>query len=163
MIPRGLEVETPAMTIDLFPTFKEILNDNETGLPIDGKSIFKLITGINSTAVQEAYFFYFRSNELQAVRSGNWKLHFPHAYRTLEGQVPGLDGVPGRYNDDVATGLELYDLNTDIGEQRNVADQHPEVVQHLTELANAKRQELGDSLTDTIGAANREPGRIISN
>lgn len=162
-IPRGLEVETPAMTIDLFPTFKEILNDNETGLPIDGKSIFKLITGINSTAVQEAYFFYFRSNELQAVRSGNWKLHFPHAYRTLEGQVPGLDGVPGRYNDDVATGLELYDLNTDIGEQRNVADQHPEVVQHLTELANAKRQELGDSLTDTIGAANREPGRIISN
>ena len=77
--------------------------------------------------------------------------------------MPGLDGVPGRYNDDVATGLELYDLNTDIGEQRNVADQHPEVVQHLTELANAKRQELGDSLTDTIGAANREPGRIISN
>ena len=162
-IPQGLEVDTPAMTIDLFPTFKEILNDNETGLPIDGKSIFNLITGIDSAAVHEAYFFYFRSNELQAVRSENWKLHFPHAYRTLEGQVPGLDGIPGRYNDDVATGLELYDLSTDIGEQRNVADQHPEVVQRLTALANAKRQELGDSLTDTIGAANREPGRIILN
>ena len=77
--------------------------------------------------------------------------------------MPGLDGIPGRYNDDVATGLELYDLSTDIGEQRNVADQHPEVVQRLTALANAKRQELGDSLTDTIGAANREPGRIILN
>ncbi len=162
-IPRGLEVDTPAMTIDLFPTFKEILNDSETGLPIDGKSIFKLITGTDSAAVQEAYFFYFRSNELQAIRSGNWKLHFPHAYRTLEGQVPGLDGIPGRYNDDLATGIELYDLSTDIGEQRNVADQHPEVVQHLSELANAKRLELGDSLTGTIGAANREPGRIISN
>ena len=162
-IPRGLEVDTPAMTIDLCPTFKEILNDSETGLPIDGKSIFKLITGTDSAAVQEAYFFYFRSNELQAVRSGNWKLHFPHAYRTLAGQLPGLDGIPGRYNDDFSTGLELYNLNTDIGEQRNVADQHPEVVQHLTALANAKRQELGDSLTNIIGTANREPGRIISN
>ena len=54
-------------------------------------------------------------------------------------------------------------MSTDIGEQRNVADQHPEVVQRLTALADAKRQELGDSLTNAIGAANREPGRIILN
>lgn len=163
MIPRGLEVDTPAMTIDLFPTLKEFLNDSEPGLAIDGKSISNLLTGVDSNPVQEAYYFYFRTNELQAVRSGNWKLHFPHAYRTMEGQAPGLDGIPGRYNNDVATGLELYDLSTDIGEQRNVAEQYPQVVQRLSELADQKRQELGDSLTDTTGRANREPGRIVTN
>lgn len=163
VIPTGIEVDTPAMTIDLFPTIKEILNDTEGGLPIDGRSILKLITGFNATPVQEAYYFYFSNNELQAIRSENWKLHFPHDYRTMDGQTLGTDGIPGRYNDDVATGIELYDLSNDISEKHNLADQYPEVVERLSALADQKRLELGDTLTDTIGFANREPGRIEDN
>ena len=162
-IPSGLEAHTPAMTIDLFPTFKEILNDHEVGLPIDGESILKLLTGADPNAVQQAYYFYFRNNELQAVRSQNWKLHFPHSYRTMDGQAPGLDGIPGRYNDGVASELALYDLSDDVAEQFNIADEYPEVVLRLSELANLKREQLGDSLTDTMGSENREPGRINEN
>ena len=45
----------------------------------------------------EAYYLYYNVNELQAVRSGKWKLMLPHTYRTMESQEPGKDGTPGRY------------------------------------------------------------------
>ena len=35
----------------------------------------------------------------------------------------------------------LFDLETDVGETRNLASEHPEVVQRLTELANRAREE----------------------
>ncbi|NKB33872.1 MAG: sulfatase-like hydrolase/transferase [Pseudomonadales bacterium] len=162
-IPAGLEVSTAAMTIDLFPTLAEILGDTETGLAMDGKSIYELLTGASTAAVQEAYYFYYGRNELQAMRSDNWKLHFPHSYRTMEDRAAGLDGIPGLYNYDIEVGLELFDLSNDISEQRNVADQNPEVVQRLSAMADLKRQELGDALTDIEGSENREPGQISAN
>ena len=159
-IPQNRVVSAPAMTIDLFPTFAELLNDNEEGLPIDGVSIQQLLTGHTDSAAQEAYYFYYNNNELHALRSENWKLHFPHSYRTMDDQAPGLDGIPGRYNYDVSTGLELYDLSTDVAEQRNVAAQYPEVVNRLTRLADEKRRQLGDALSDVQGTELRQPGQI---
>ena len=159
-IPASLEVSTPAMTIDLFPTMAEILGDNKTNLIIDGESIYGLLTGVSQAAVQKAYYFYYRNNELQAMRSDNWKLHFPHNYRTMDYQNPGRDGIPGLYNYDVQIGLELFNLNNDISEQYNVADQHPEVLERLSALADQKRLELGDTLTNVEGSQNRVPGRI---
>tara|TARA_B100001250_G_scaffold170494_1_gene146847 strand:+ start:476 stop:1849 length:1374 start_codon:yes stop_codon:yes gene_type:complete len=159
-IPKGLEVNTPAMTIDLFPTMAEILGDTEKNLTIDGKSIYKLLTGASQNAAQKAYYFYYQNNELQAMRSDNWKLHFPHSYRTMDSQTPGRDGIPGLYNYDVKIGLELFDLNNDFSERHNVADQNPEVIERLSVLADQKRLELGDTLTNIEGFQNREPGRI---
>ena len=34
-------------------------------------------------------------------------------------------------------GLELYDLDSDIGEKNNVADDHPEVVKELRETLDS--------------------------
>ena len=56
--------------------------------------------------------------------------------------------------------LALFDLENDIGERRNVADQHPDVVERLKRLADQMRRELGDSATKTTGKNRREPGRI---
>jgi hypothetical protein len=36
---------------------------------------------------------------------------------------------------------ELYDLNADLGEEKNVADQHPEVVKELLEQMKNSRIE----------------------
>ena len=162
-IPAGLIVDTPAMTIDLFPTFAQLINDEQPGLTIDGKSIQGLLTGSSTAEVQDAYYFYYGRNELQAIRSSNWKLHFPHSYRTMNNQTNGADGIPGKYNNEVQTNLELYDLSSDISERINVAEQYPEVVERLTELANSKRQELGDALLDIAGTGSRAPGRITEN
>ena len=161
VIPEGLRVSAPAMTIDVFPTMVDLLAAPPPKLPIDGSSIWKLMDGTSSDPVQEAYYFYYNRNELHAMRSGNWKLHFPHSYRTMIGQVPGKDGMPGKYDYTPITGLELYDLNTDISEKTDVSSLHPDVVERLTRMANEKRAELGDALQGIEGRGSREPGKNV--
>ena len=106
-----------------------------------------------------AYFFYYGVNELQAVRAGRWKLHFEHAYRTLRGREPGRDGQPGQYDHGARTDLALYDLEADIGETRDVAAEHVQVVARLRALAEVARADLGDRLTGVEPSGARAPGR----
>jgi arylsulfatase len=160
VLSAGRVVQTPAMTIDVFPTIAELLRlpPAASGRPIDGRSIWPLLSGTSAEPAQEAYFFYFNKNELQAMRSGPWKLVFPHTYRRMTGQTPGRDGRPGQYVSTEA-GLELYDMTSDPGETRNVAASQPEVIARLTALAARARADLGDALTGATGTGNREPGR----
>lgn len=160
VLPVGTTVHTPAMTIDVFPTLAELIDADLPPHGLDGKSIWPLLTGESTTSPQEAYYFYYHRNELQGLRSGRWKLHFPHGYRTMEGQAPGKDGLPGTYDYSARTGLELYDLDADLSETTNVADQHPDVVARLTALADSMRADLGDALTGVEGTGQREPGRV---
>jgi arylsulfatase A len=106
----------------------------------------------------EALYFYW-DRELQAVRSGRWKLHLPHDYRTLGGQPGGSGGQPATYQQ-ARIELALFDLQADPGETTDVAAQHPDVVHRLQQLADAAREELGDSATGRQGRGVREPGRI---
>ncbi len=93
------------------------------------------------------------------MRSGRWKLHFPHHYRTLTGGEPGHGGMPGRYDHGAKIELSLFDLEADPSESHDVHEQHPEVVAHLTKLADRMRARLGDDLTGVKGSENRAPGR----
>jgi arylsulfatase A-like enzyme len=160
VLPEGLEVATPAMTIDVFPTLAELIGSELPDHPIDGRSIWPLMTGERTTPVQEAYYFYYRRNELHAMRSGKWKLQFPHTYRTMIGQEPGRDGIPGKYDYSAATELALFDLEQDISESNDLSGEYPDVVARLSRLADAERQELGDKLTGIEGTGLREPGRV---
>jgi len=160
VIPDGGEVKTPAMTIDVFPTLAQVIGADLPDHTIDGKSIWELMTGETTTSPQEAYYFYYRRNELHAIRSGKWKLHFPHTYRSMIGREPGKDGIPGTYDNSREIGLALYDLEADISESRDVSKRFPEVVERLSRLADRKRAELGDALTGVEGTGLREPGRI---
>ena len=91
----------------------------------------------------EALYFYW-DRELQAVRSGKWKLHFPHTYRTMT-EKKGGGGQPGEYRQ-AQIELSLYDLETDPGETKNVASEHADVVERMTRLADDARRDMGDSL-----------------
>ncbi|MEY2725756.1 MAG: Arylsulfatase [Planctomycetota bacterium] len=141
-IPANSVCNQPAMTIDILPTIAELINAPLPQLPIDGLSITALMTEENQTSPHDALYFYWGS-DLHAVRSRNWKLHFPHPYRTLNGQPGGTDGIPARYQ---TASIEeaLYDLTTDPGESNNLASQHPEIVTQIKLLANKARTELGD-------------------
>ncbi len=160
VIPEGRTVTTPAMTIDVFPTLAGLIEAPLPAHPIDGQSIWPLLTGESTTSPQPAYYFWYRQNELHAMRSGKWKLQFPHTYRSMIGQTPGQDGMPGKYDYTPEIGLALFDLENDIGEEHDVSAQFPEVVERLTRLADAKRAELGDKLTGVVGTGVREPGRV---
>lgn len=161
-IPAGSVCNEPAMTIDILPTIAAIINGQLPEHTIDGKSILPLLEGEDgATSPHEALFFYYHANDLEAMRMGRWKLHFPHVYRSMVGRTPGMDGSPGNYDYSVKTGLELYDLHNDIGETTNVADEYPDVVERMQELAERMRAELGDNLTKREPSAKREPGRVM--
>jgi len=158
-IPAGSVVTEPAMTIDILPTVARLIGADLPSHPIDGKDIWPLMAGVSGVkSPHEALYFYYHQNDLEAVRSGKWKLVFPHKYRSLSG-APGRDGKPAPYSRG-RCGLELYDLNSDIGEQQDVAAQYPKVVQRLQALAERARDDLGDNLTNRIGRNVRSPGRI---
>ena len=103
---------------------------------------------------REAHYFYW-GNELQAIRFGDWKLHFPHEYRSLTG-TPGKDGLPAGYSQ-ASIGLSLFNLRDDIGETTDVKERYPDVVQRLQTLAAKARDGLGDK--DHKGTGYREPGQ----
>ncbi|NNG10829.1 MAG: sulfatase [Arenibacter sp.] len=159
-IKAGRTIDVPVMAIDILPTIAEVTGARLPNLTIDGKSAWSVFTGESNESPQEAYFFYYRVNELMGVRYGKWKMYFPHRYRTMEGQEPGKDGLPGQYKMIDMEEIELYDVSTDLSETNNVAEQNPEVVDKIKLLANNMRQELGDSLLDLEGTNNREPGRV---
>lgn len=159
-IPAGSTCHEPLMTIDLFPTIARLIGAPLPSHPIDGKEAWSLIAGeMGAKSPQEAYFFYYHEGDLEAMRSGRWKLHFPHQYRTLAGRPGGRDGTPADY-EQRKIGLELYDLENDISETRDVAAEHPEVVAELSRQADVIRKKLGDRLTKVVGDEIREPGRL---
>jgi arylsulfatase A-like enzyme len=159
-IPAGSVCREMAMTIDLFPTIAKLVGADLPARRIDGLDIWPLLSGDpKAKNPHAAYFFYYENNQLQAVRSGNWKLCLPHTYRTLAGRPGGTGGKPARY-ESAKAGLELYDLSKDVSEMTNVAEQNPEIMRRLSELAEGSRDDLGDSLTQRVGKHVREPGRL---
>lgn len=156
-IPAGTKCTTPAMTIDILPTVAHLIDAKLPNHKIDGKNIWPLINGEqNAKSPHEAYFFYY-GRQLQAVRMGKWKLHFPHGYRTMAGKPGGTGGIPTKYSSGTI-GLSLFNLETDIGETTDVKDKHPDIVAKMQKLAEAMRKDLGDNKRQ--GTGNRPPGRI---
>ncbi|MBA2647215.1 MAG: sulfatase-like hydrolase/transferase, partial [Pyrinomonadaceae bacterium] len=159
-IPAGRVNREPAMTIDLLLTIAKLTGAELPKHRIDGLDIWPLLAGWpGATSPHEAFFFYYNTNELQAVRSGRWKLILPHTYRTLAGQQGRNDGLPVKYQT-VKVGRELYDLENDVGETTNVADKHLRVVERLEALAERAREDMGDRMTERAGRGVRAPGRL---
>lgn len=159
-LPAERVIDVPVMAIDILPTIAEITNAKLPEKTIDGKNVWKVLTGESGESPQEAYFYYYRVNELHGVRYGKWKLYFPHTYRTMKGQTLGKDGLPEEYRMVDLGEIELYDLENDESETKNVADEHPEVVEKIKELADGMRARLGDSLRNIEGSETREPGQV---
>lgn len=155
-IPAGSECTTPSMTIDLLPTVAELIGARLPKHPIDGKSIVNLLKGTSDTSPHEAYYFYY-GRQLQAIRMGKWKLHFPHGYRTMAGRPGGTDGIPTRYSQ-AKIGLALFDMEKDIGETTDVKAKHPDIVKQLQALGEKMRDELGDNGREGTGV--RPPGQL---
>lgn len=158
-VPAGAVCNQPAMTIDLLPTLAALIGAEPLSSPIDGRNIWPLMTARpGAVSPHDALLFYYNQNDLEAVRSGPWKLVLPHEYRSLTGQ-PGRDGKPAGYSQR-RCGLELYNLVTDPHETTDVASDHPDVLTRLQGIVEQARQDLGDALTNREGTGRRPAGRV---
>lgn len=118
-IEPGQTCRQVAATIDLLPTFAAITGvELDAERPIDGRDISALLDDPESPSPHdEMGFYYYKNNRLEAIRLGKWKLHFK--------------GSP-----------QLYDLRDDIAEANNVAEENPDVVARLTEIAERYDEQL---------------------
>ncbi len=158
-IPAGTVCNEPASTMDILPTFAKLAGAELPNRRIDGKDIWPLMSGKPGARSPHEALFYYRGYALEAVRSGKWKLHLPHSYRSLGGREGGTGGKPVKY-EQAKISLALFDLENDIGEQHDVSSQYLDVVERLLGLVERMREDLGDSAKKMTGKNRRPPGRI---
>lgn len=142
-IPAGRVCHEMAATIDLLPTVAKLASAPLPKHKIDGKDIWSLLSGKKNAKTPHEFYYFYYGKQLKAVRSGKWKLHFPHGYYSLKGK-PGSGGLPGQYIQK-KTGFALYNLETDIGEKTNLLEKHPEIVKRLKAYGEQARDDLGDN------------------
>ena len=144
-VPAGSVNDAVAGTIDLLPTFVALAGGTVPATPvIDGRDITPILLGQSKESSREAH-YYFSGYELQAVRQGRWKVAL--VPQPEDNKKKGVK---------VAAGLRLYDLDAEIGEQTDVAAQHPEVVAKLKALADKMAAEIGGKEP----AARRSAGEV---
>jgi arylsulfatase A len=144
-IPAGRVSHEIATGMDVLPTFAHLGGGRvPTDRIIDGKNMWPLLSGQPGARSQyEAFYIYNDYEELNAVRSGKWKLHLhPHP----------------RFADPGMKGPLLYDLESDPGERRDVAAAHPDVVKRLMQYAERAREDLGDGRLRKVGRNVRTVG-----
>ncbi len=178
--PAGSVSAEPIMAIDLLPTFAGLVGAPLPPKPIDGLDILPILEGRPGARTPHEALYFYAGEELQAVRMGDWKLHFAHEYLTPAGPTrsdgkpanyenikptsmneSGIRGIASRHGYKIAnTPAALYDVRTDPGETVDLAAGHPDIVRRLEELAEKARADLGDTLTGRKGTGVRPPGRL---
>ena len=155
-IPAGVVNEAPAATIDILPTLCQLAG---VELPkervIDGRDILPMLKNAKAPSPHEAIFG-MQGESLATIRAGQWKLHVrnpgpPRFFNLSREELEnwhdprGPDGVillapyeqakptqhPGLTTGDEPKAMMLFDLSGDRGEQHDVADQNPDVVNRL--------------------------------
>jgi arylsulfatase A-like enzyme len=118
-IPAGKVCSELCGTIDLLPTFARLAGaEMPADRVIDGRDIRPLMEGRPGAVSPHEAYFYYRGNNLEAVRSGKWKLR------------------------SVKKKTELYDLESDISEKKNLAEKYPEIVKRLAGMMEEFDREL---------------------
>jgi len=148
-IPTGKNCNELASTLDLMPTLARLAGTKPpSDRIIDGKDIWPLMSGKKGAKSPHEVFYYYFRDQLQAVRSGKWKLHLE---RTVKQR---------RKKDPQKLLVRLYDLKADIAETNNIADRHTDVVKRLLALAEKARDDLGD--VNRKGKGQRPAGWVVT-
>ena len=115
-------------TMDLFTTFSKI-----AGVPIpkdrqlDSYDLGPRLFENNPTS--RNHIFYYRGNELYAVRFGEYKAHY-----ITQGEY-GLYGGKKNHNPPL-----LYNLNKDASEKYNISKEYPDVIKKINRIVTEHKQ-----------------------
>jgi arylsulfatase len=140
-----------ASTMDFLPTAAALSGAALPKVKIDGLDISPLLFSDDAKSPHEAFFYYI-GDRLTAVRSGKWKLKV--ATTLLENF-----GYKKLKQPQAEIPLALYNLDWDIGEQKDVSKDHPKIVKRLQGLLDQERRDLGDEREGTKGANRRPVGQ----
>ena len=158
-IPAGKVCPEPATTMDMLPTIAGLAGAKLPDHKIDGKDIWPLITGQPGAKSPHEAFYLLPLLGLGGGPQRQMEAALPARLRYAQRPSRRQGRPPAKY-EQAKIDLALFDLENDISEQHNVADQHPDVVKRLQELADQMRQDLGDSARKMPGTGRRPPGKV---
>ena len=159
-MPAGMVCNQLTSTIDILPTIAALCDVKLPKNRIDGVNMLPILRGDMDNQPRKYFYYYYRKNDLQAVRRDNWKLVLPHNGRSYIGHLPGDDGLSGSSSDNIPHPLALYDLRRDPAEAYDVQKKYPEILAELMKVAETAREDLGDDITKTEGKNKRLVGKI---
>ena len=140
-IPAGKVCHEIAGTIDILPTLAGLCGGKLPSKKIDGKNIKSLMLEPEASSPHQHYALMHKEG---TVRSGPWKF-YPWKENNkgrgaLNNHTPSKDSV------------QLYNVVDDIGERKNVASQHPELVKKLQDVFDKHVAEI---------KANQRPTQLL--
>ena len=144
-IPTEQVIDTPAIAYDLFPTLLKLAGGRlPSDRVYDGQDIWPLLAGKGRFRREKPFVWVYADN-VTAIRDGRWKLHAANRDRPLDPP-------------------ELYDIERDPTETRNLHEQHPEVVARLRtaldEMQKQKQVPKVWSLRYPVRDAAKRPGGV---
>jgi arylsulfatase A-like enzyme len=152
-IPAGTSSDAITGMFDVLPTLVKLAGGKvPDDRKIDGADIWPVMSGDAGAKGPHDVFYFFRGLKLEAVRSGPWKLRFPVA-----DDAPAGKGKNAKKTAGGEKSVQLFNLDTDIGESKDVAATNPDIVQKIRALADAMKDDLG---TDGMGPGVRPLGRV---
>ena len=126
-VPAGVENPHQLAFYDVMPTFCDLAgvddyvakytNKNKENDYFDGLSFAPTLLGKAEQKEHEFLYWEFEETNQVAVRMGDWKM-------------VSKDGKP-----------HLYDLSKDVHEDNDIAEQHPEIVKQMVEIAHSQHTE----------------------
>ncbi len=132
-IPAGRRTTEIAANIDVLPTFARLAGTKPpTDRVIDGRNLWPVMSGEPAARSPHELFYYFGGSQpnsppnLGAIRDQRWKLHL-------------------KRQDDELVGVELYDLEGDVSEQRNRLKDHPDIAKRLEAAAREFAKSLAEN------------------
>ncbi len=162
-IPAGQVCAELGVTMDLFAT---VLEATGSRMPddrvIDGRSLLPVLA--RGETSMHPHVFGHKGSKLATIRDARWKLHvLPAAEMKLKAGPDGrwldprapdgvtilapfeqynLDRPPGLTTGVAPASMQLFDLQTDPGEQKDVASDHPDVVKRLRAAFDEMNREV---------------------
>jgi len=124
-VPEGTSCDEVAASIDLMPTIAKLagaklLKDRK----IDGKDIWPLMSGTEGAVSPHDMYYYYKGNRLESARQGKWKI---------------------RRSGKKSQSVELYDLDSDISETKNLAKENEALVKDMIKKMNLFDEDLKKS------------------
>ncbi len=136
----GSTSDLPVTTADFFPTMAKVMNENyQKEKKMDGENIFKMLSKPEKYTKRKLYWYYpHYSNQGgkpgSVIREGKYKLIYNYENESVE----------------------LYDLENDISEKKNIAELNKQIVKHL-------KKKLFTWLKETSAKSpNKNPGYNLS-
>ncbi len=153
-LPQG-EFNTQALvsTMDIFPTILDLIGKPSPS-NLDGKSILPILKGEKKT--QHEWLAWAKSRTEWVIRKGKWKLSnnngwnkYNYAKFNENGDVERGDPVT------YPNGLQLFNLEDDIGETVNLAHEYPNLIENLKEIQSSWAAEMADPIKSKDKYASR--------